>query len=87
MDVWVKKADGTPVVGKVWPADPVYFPDYSKNATKQWWITLIKEFHDLLEYDGLWIVRITNLCNVILKTRSRNLCEDLNRYYDFRFRI
>jgi len=57
MDVWVKKANGEPVVGKVWPEDPVYFGDFSKNATKEWWKTLIREFHDLLEYDGLWIVR------------------------------
>jgi len=55
MDVWVKRADGTSATGQVWPDDPVYFPDYSKNVTRQWWITLVKEFHDLLEYDGLWI--------------------------------
>lgn len=66
MDVWVKKSDGSPVVGKVWPEDPVYFPDYSKNSTREWWITLIREFHDLLEYDGLWIVRINCSLGLIL---------------------
>jgi len=55
MDVWVKKADGSPVTGRVWPADPVYFPDYSKASTREWWRLLVKEFHDLLEFDGLWI--------------------------------
>ncbi|CAL8132402.1 unnamed protein product [Orchesella dallaii] len=55
MDVWVKKADGTPALGKVWPEHPCYFPDYSRNSTREWWRILIKEFHDLLEYDGLWI--------------------------------
>ncbi|ODM92559.1 Maltase-glucoamylase, intestinal, partial [Orchesella cincta] len=55
MDVWVKKADGSPALGKVWPEYPCYFPDYSRNSTKEWWKILIKEFHDLLEYDGLWI--------------------------------
>jgi len=58
MGVWVMKADGTPVTGKVWPEDNVYFPDYSKNSTRDWWIIMIDEFHDLLEYDGLWIVII-----------------------------
>jgi alpha-glucosidase len=53
--VWVKRADGSNAVGRVWPDDPVYFPDYSMPTTREWWITLIKEFHDLLEYDGLWI--------------------------------
>lgn len=54
LDVWVKRPDGSPMVGRVWPGD-VHFPDYSKNATRHWWITLIKEFHDLLEFDALWI--------------------------------
>lgn len=57
MDVWVKLESGEPVTGKVWPQDPVYFPDYSKNSTREWWALLIEEFHDLLEFDGLWIVR------------------------------
>ncbi|CAG7733772.1 unnamed protein product [Allacma fusca] len=55
MDVWMKRIDGTPVLGKVWPEDPVHFPDYSKNSTREWWITLIKEFKSLIDYDGLWI--------------------------------
>lgn len=56
MDVWIKQADGvTPVLGRVWPEDPVYFPDYSKNSTKQWWNMMIKEFRELIEYDGIWI--------------------------------
>lgn len=56
MDVWVKNANGEPVAGKVWPEDACRFPDYSRSSTKSWWTTLIKEFHDVLEYDGLWIV-------------------------------
>lgn len=56
MDVWVKQADGvTPVMGRVWPEHPVYFPDYSKNSTKQWWNMLFREYRDLIEYDGMWI--------------------------------
>ena len=58
MDVWIKKADGTPVVGRVWPEDPVYFPDYSNNRTREWWITMIKEFKDVVDFDALWIVSI-----------------------------
>ncbi len=58
MDVWYKKQDGTPMTGRVWPhgnTAPVYFPDYSKNSTREWWAYLVEKFHDLLEYDGLWI--------------------------------
>jgi alpha-glucosidase len=54
-DVWIKRADGTTAVGRMWPEDDVYFPDYSSPKAREWWITLIKEFHDLLEYDALWI--------------------------------
>ncbi|XP_077982533.1 sucrase-isomaltase, intestinal-like [Glandiceps talaboti] len=56
MDVWVKAADGTtPVVGKVWPPEEVVFPDYTHpNATK-WWVDQCLEFHDVIDYDGLWI--------------------------------
>lgn len=56
MDVWIKRPSGEPVKGKVWPDEPVYFPDYSKPSAIEWWELLIEEFHDLLEYDGLWIV-------------------------------
>ena len=55
MDVWVKTPSGTPLTGQVWPLDPVYFPDYTNPRTKLWWSLLVTEFHDLLEYDGLWI--------------------------------
>jgi len=53
--VWVNKPDGTPVVGRVWPEDPVYFPDYTNPRTHEWWKLLISEFHDLIAFDGLWI--------------------------------
>ena len=58
MDVWVKRQDGTPVVGRVWPnnqTDKVHFPDYFKDSAKEWWRILITEFHSELEFDGLWI--------------------------------
>ena len=55
LDVWVKKPDGEPLTGQVWPLDPVYFPDYTNPRTGLWWSSLVTEFHDLLAYDGLWI--------------------------------
>jgi alpha-glucosidase (family GH31 glycosyl hydrolase) len=58
-DIWVKKADGTNVVGKVWPnsqQDPVYFPDYSNPETRTWWSDQIKTFKTLIKFDALWIV-------------------------------
>ena len=54
-DVWVAAAAGTPYVGKVWPDGDVYFPDYFKSSTKQWWKDEIIKFHDKVAFDGLWI--------------------------------
>ena len=55
LDVWVKKASGGPVKGQVWPSDPVYFPDYTNPRTELWWSLLVREYHDTIAYDGLWI--------------------------------
>ncbi|CAG7722384.1 unnamed protein product [Allacma fusca] len=55
MGVFLNNSDGTIFEGRVWPSSNVGFPDFSKNATREWWITMIKEFHDLLEFDALWI--------------------------------
>ena len=54
-DVWVKKASGGPVVGRVWPSDPVHFPDFTNPRTHLWWKLLLMEFHETIAYDGLWI--------------------------------
>jgi alpha-glucosidase (family GH31 glycosyl hydrolase) len=54
-DVWVKRADGTPFMGDVWPEDPVYFVDFTKPEAKAWWVEEIVRFHDLVPWDGLWI--------------------------------
>ncbi|XP_023345565.1 maltase-glucoamylase, intestinal [Eurytemora carolleeae] len=53
--VWINKPNGEPLIGRVWPNDPVYFPDYTNLRTHEWWQILIKEFHDLIDFDGLWI--------------------------------
>jgi hypothetical protein len=34
------------------------FPDYFHNNAKKYWGTLIKEFYDKIEFDGLWIVSV-----------------------------
>lgn len=54
-DVWVKRAEGGPVVGRVWPEDPVYFPDFTQPRTHTWWTHMITQFHAKVSFDGLWI--------------------------------
>ncbi len=48
MDVWVKESDGvTPALGRVWPADPTYFGDFS-NPDAQVSHTTIKTQSELM---------------------------------------
>ncbi|XP_062120596.1 uncharacterized protein LOC133834845 isoform X2 [Humulus lupulus] len=51
-DVWVKKSDGSPFIGEVWPG-PCAFPDYTQAKVREWWANLVK---DLISngVDGLW---------------------------------
>jgi len=42
---FLKKPDGTPFVGKVWPGDSV-FPDFTSPRVRDWWGNLHKPFLD-----------------------------------------
>lgn len=53
MDVWIKRSSGEPMIGNCWPGQ-VYYPDYSRNSTKLWWHQLLKDYKDLIDYDGIW---------------------------------
>uniref|UniRef100_A0A0K2TAW4 Sucraseisomaltase, intestinallike [Zonotrichia albicollis] n=1 Tax=Lepeophtheirus salmonis TaxID=72036 RepID=A0A0K2TAW4_LEPSM len=55
MDVWVKRSNGLPMVGKVWPFGKVHFPDFFKENTSIWWEKCVKDFHQKIKIDGLWI--------------------------------
>ena len=51
-DYWVRKADGTHYIGKVWPG-PCHFPDFTRPEVRRWWSTLYVPFmaHGI---DGVW---------------------------------
>ncbi|XP_044481908.1 alpha-glucosidase 2 isoform X2 [Mangifera indica] len=51
-DVWIKKSDGTPFVGEVWPG-PCVFPDFTQSKTRSWWASLVKDFVSC-GVDGIW---------------------------------
>jgi alpha-glucosidase len=42
-DHFIKRADGSLYVGKVWPG-PTVFPDFTRSATRAWWGTLYRGF-------------------------------------------
>uniref|UniRef100_A0A1J3DHX1 Alpha-glucosidase 2 n=1 Tax=Noccaea caerulescens TaxID=107243 RepID=A0A1J3DHX1_NOCCA len=51
-DVWIRRADGKPFVGDVWPG-PCVFPDYTNSEARSWWANLVKDFISN-GVDGIW---------------------------------
>ena len=51
-DYWVRKADGTHYIGKVWPG-PCHFPDFTRPEVRRWWSTLYVPFM-ANGIDGVW---------------------------------
>eukprot|EP00094_Tigriopus_californicus_P007397 TCALIF_07120-PA protein Name:"Similar to MGAM Maltase-glucoamylase, intestinal (Homo sapiens)" AED:0.12 eAED:0.12 QI:64/0.83/0.61/1/0.83/0.76/13/81/845 len=80
MDVWVKKSNGQPAVGRVWPEDATYFADYSSPNAREWWMTMIREFHDILAFDALWI-DMNEPANFITGDETDGGCVDNNINY------
>ncbi|NXA19815.1 LYAG glucosidase, partial [Ibidorhyncha struthersii] len=52
--VFIRNATGQPLIGKVWPG-PTVFPDFTNPETHEWWHDMVKEFHDQVPFDGMWI--------------------------------
>ncbi|PON47575.1 Glycoside hydrolase [Parasponia andersonii] len=51
-DAWIKKSDGSPFIGEVWPG-PCVFPDYTQAKVRVWWANLVKDFISN-GVDGIW---------------------------------
>ncbi|NWI95931.1 LYAG glucosidase, partial [Pitta sordida] len=52
--VFIRNATGQPLVGKVWPG-PTVFPDFTNPETHKWWHDMVKDFHDQVPFDGMWL--------------------------------
>ncbi|XP_033822544.1 lysosomal alpha-glucosidase [Periophthalmus magnuspinnatus] len=52
--VFIRDADGKTLIGKVWPGLTAY-PDFSDEATNEWWFENIQRFYRRVPFDGLWI--------------------------------
>ena len=51
----IKKSDGkTPIVNKCWPGLAI-FPDFTANATSDYWHQAIEKFYQIVPVDGLWL--------------------------------
>jgi hypothetical protein len=42
---------------KVWPG-PTAFPDFTNPNSIEWWTNAAAAFHDIVPFDGMWIVSI-----------------------------
>lgn len=40
---------------QVWPG-PTAFPDFTNPETHEWWHDMVKDFHDQVPFDGMWLV-------------------------------
>jgi alpha-glucosidase len=50
--VFLKKPDGQPYVGEVWPG-PAVFPDFSRKPVREWWGTQFRDF-TAMGVAGFW---------------------------------
>lgn len=52
--VFIRDAQGKTLIGKVWPGLTAY-PDFSDEATHEWWFENLQRFYKKVPFDGLWI--------------------------------
>ncbi|NXN79710.1 LYAG glucosidase, partial [Bombycilla garrulus] len=52
--VFIHNATGQPLIGKVWPG-PTAFPDFTNPKTHEWWHDMVKDFHEQVPFDGMWL--------------------------------
>lgn len=41
----------------MWPGLTAY-PDFSNEATHEWWYDNLKKYHEKVPFDGVWIVSL-----------------------------
>lgn len=49
----IRGTDGLPVEGRVWPGR-CHFPDFTREATRQWWSDRVQRFVEESHVSGLW---------------------------------
>lgn len=55
-DIFIKNEDGSVFVGKVWNPNSTVFPDFTNPKVDKYWTKQIRKLHELIPFDGLWIV-------------------------------
>lgn len=69
-NVFVQTHDNKEFIGEVWPGKTVY-PDWLARNTFNWWLGELKDFHEIVPYDGVWLDM-----NEVSCFCTENECED-----------
>jgi lysosomal alpha-glucosidase len=52
------QSDGKHYVNIIDPGITTVFPDFTNPNTVDWWTNITAAFHNIVPFDGMWIVRI-----------------------------
>ncbi|XP_045464436.1 lysosomal alpha-glucosidase-like [Harmonia axyridis] len=55
LDVFVKNTTDQIFIGKVWNLVSTVFPDFTHPNAYTYWKEMLKQFHDVVPFDGAWI--------------------------------
>lgn len=77
-DYFCKRADGPPMIGKVWPGECA-FPDYTNPDVREWWAGLFKELVGEIGVKGVW-----NDMNepAVMEVPGKTFPDDVRHNYD-----
>ena len=77
-DYFCKRADGPPMIGKVWPGECA-FPDYTNPEVREWWSGLFKELVEDIGVRGVW-----NDMNepAVMEVPGKTFPDDVRHHYD-----
>jgi len=54
-DIFVKNANGSIFVGKVWTSGTTVYPDFSHPLAVSFWTRQFERLYDDIKFDGVWI--------------------------------
>lgn len=64
-DIFIKNQDDTIFIGKVWNFNSTAFPDFTNPKVRKYWTKHLKELHNKILFDGLWIVSTQPVLKVL----------------------
>lgn len=60
MDTFVKDINGNIYIAKVWNPVSTAFPDFTHPNSTAYWTKQLREYHDKVPFDAIWIVSNKN---------------------------